>query len=72
VLRCRKYIDNVTLIVVDLNKLIKFADAAWNPINLVISGVIPGFLLMIVPIKKVLVPGLGNTLFSGRKMPIVL
>lgn len=30
VLRCREYIDNVTPIVSDLNKLIKFADAAYE------------------------------------------
>lgn len=30
VLRCREYIDNVTPIVGDLNKLIKFADAAYE------------------------------------------
>ena len=30
VLRCREYIDNVTPIVGDLNKLIKFADAAYD------------------------------------------
>ena len=30
VLRCRNYIDNVTPIVGDLNKLIKFADAAYE------------------------------------------
>lgn len=30
VLRCREYIDNVTPIVGDLNKLIKFADAAFE------------------------------------------
>jgi hypothetical protein len=30
VLRCREYIDNVTPIVGDLNKLVKFADAAYE------------------------------------------
>ena len=30
VIRCREYIDNVTPIVSDLNKLIKFADAAYE------------------------------------------
>ena len=30
VMRCREYIDNVTPIVSDLNKLIKFADAAYE------------------------------------------
>jgi hypothetical protein len=30
VMRCREYIDNVTPIVGDLNKLIKFADAAYD------------------------------------------
>ena len=30
VLRCREYIDNVTPIVGDLDKLIKFSDAAWE------------------------------------------
>ncbi|MFT3932778.1 MAG: hypothetical protein QM726_04105 [Chitinophagaceae bacterium] len=30
VLRCREYIDNVTPVVSDLNKLVKFADAAYD------------------------------------------
>lgn len=30
VIRCREYIDNVTPIVADLNKLIRFADAAYE------------------------------------------
>lgn len=30
VLRCREYIDNVTPIVGDLNKLVRFADMAWE------------------------------------------
>lgn len=30
VIRCREYIDNVTPIIGDLNKLVAFADAAWE------------------------------------------
>lgn len=37
VLRCREYIDNVTPIVGDLNKLIKFADAAYEESGLMLE-----------------------------------
>ena len=37
VLRCREYIDNVTPIVSDLNKLISFADAAYDESGLMLE-----------------------------------